>query len=238
MAIFTIELGTLINSGFDLQMDKPTSYPIFDESYREGLNNKIYDHYEFREIGLETPALFRKFLLRKMREIMPYYNQLYKSALFEFDPFNNYDMTNSGRSTRDTSEDRKINRSEKAETVADSTTESNTNSTARTLNSSTPQMQLAGNEDYATSIVDSNSLTNADGSSSQTSTANQNMVDDMNLTGNNVDEYINKVSGITGITKSNALMQFRETLLNVDMLVIDELNELFMGIYTDYWNAF
>ena len=32
-------------------------------------------------------------------------------------------------------------------------------------------------------------------------------------------------------------MQFRETFLNIDMMVIGDLNELFMGIYTDYWNA-
>ena len=59
----------------------------------------------------------------------------------------------------------------------------------------------------------------------------------MDMNAQNMDEYVTKVSGLTGITNSNALMQFRETFINTDMLVIDELKELFMGIYTDYWNG-
>ena len=93
-AIFTVELGSLVENGFDLGLD---TYPIFDENYRTPLNAKIVEHFYFREIGQETPALFRRFLNRKMNEIMPFYNQLYKSALLDFDPFNNYDMRTEGR---------------------------------------------------------------------------------------------------------------------------------------------
>lgn len=238
MAIFTIELGDLIESGFDLQLNNPESYPIFDEAYRAGLNRKILDHYEFREIGLETPALFRKFLLRRMREIMPYYNQLYLSTLHDFDPFCNYDLWSDGTSTRDAVEKRDIDRVETAITDASSETSNITEGKTRNLISNTPQMQLSGQEDYATNITDAQSDTTSLGDSTQKSTADSTMNDVMNLTGNNVDEYVNHVSGITGITKSNALLQFRETLLNVDMMVIADLSDLFMGIYTDYWNAF
>ena len=56
-------------------------YPIFNENYREELNNKIIRHYYFREIGLETAGLFRWYMRREMFEIMPYYNQLYESEI-------------------------------------------------------------------------------------------------------------------------------------------------------------
>lgn len=56
-------------------------YPIFNENYREELNNKIIRHYYFREIGLETAELFRWYMRREMFEIMPYYNQLYESEM-------------------------------------------------------------------------------------------------------------------------------------------------------------
>lgn len=56
-------------------------YPIFNENYREELNNKIIRRYYFREIGLETAALFRWYMRREMFEIMPYYNQLYESEI-------------------------------------------------------------------------------------------------------------------------------------------------------------
>ena len=54
-------------------------YPLFDEAYRETLNNKIIRHYYTREIGAETVGRFRMFVRDAMHLIMPYYNQLYES---------------------------------------------------------------------------------------------------------------------------------------------------------------
>lgn len=84
MAEYTIELGTLLQHGFHLALD---DYPIFNPAYRNVLNNKIIEHFYFREIGLETPDRFNFFLRRTMNEIMPYYNKLYNSELSNFDPF-------------------------------------------------------------------------------------------------------------------------------------------------------
>lgn len=83
MAKYTMELGTLIQRNYPLNLN---SYPIFDESYRNTLNNKIVTHYYFREIGLPTPDKFNFYLGMRMNEIMPYYNKLYESELIKFDP--------------------------------------------------------------------------------------------------------------------------------------------------------
>lgn len=83
MAKYTIELGKLIESGYPLSFG---NYPIFDEEYRQTLEGKIIDHYYFNEIGAETADRFSFYLRRKMREIMPYYNQLYQTTLLDFDP--------------------------------------------------------------------------------------------------------------------------------------------------------
>lgn len=83
MAAFTIELGTLIQRGYHLALD---DYPIFDESHRNELNNKIIEHYWFDEIGMETPDRFNHYLHSTMNEIMPYYNELYKSVAMEYNP--------------------------------------------------------------------------------------------------------------------------------------------------------
>lgn len=73
-------------------------FPIFDENYRSVLETKIIKHYYTREIGAETVGLWKHFLDRKMNEIMPYYNQLYKSELLEFNPLYDTDLrTNSQR---------------------------------------------------------------------------------------------------------------------------------------------
>lgn len=71
-------------------------YPIYDESYRSVLETKILKHYYTREIGLETVGLWKLKLDTKMNEIMPYYNQLYRSALIEFNPMYTTDLYTTG----------------------------------------------------------------------------------------------------------------------------------------------
>lgn len=70
------------------------NYPIFDESYRANLNQKIKDFYYFEEIAYETPARFCFKLRQKMNLIMPYYNKLYQSELLKIEPFLNISTEN------------------------------------------------------------------------------------------------------------------------------------------------
>lgn len=65
-------------------------FPLYDPAYKKTLETKIVHHYYFREIGAETAAQFKFMLARTLNEIMPYYNQLYKTADLEFNPF--YDV--------------------------------------------------------------------------------------------------------------------------------------------------
>ena len=49
---------------------------------------------------------------------------------------------------------------------------------------------------------------------------------------NNQDEYIETVTGkADGSSYSALIKEFRETLLNIDMMIIEELRELFMGVW-------
>lgn len=89
-----MELGTLVKRGYPIALN---NYPIFDEGHRAILNNKIIRHYYFREICCDSPERFNFYLETKMDEIMPYYNQLYKSELLEYNPLATefYSETNS-----------------------------------------------------------------------------------------------------------------------------------------------
>ena len=69
------------------------SFPVYDESFRSVLENEILFHFYMNEIGAETYGLFKYYLARRLREIMPYYNQLYASAELEFNPFHDVDYT-------------------------------------------------------------------------------------------------------------------------------------------------
>ena len=88
--VYTTRVATLVDDGVNFQLD---DYPIFAEGYRRFLNNKIIEHYMFYEIGYETVSLFNFALGRKMREIMPYYNQRYKSCMIEFEALSTQDAT-------------------------------------------------------------------------------------------------------------------------------------------------
>lgn len=110
MSTYTTELRYILESyaGLDASTEYPSidnvieksraklfdfSYPIFDEKYRSHLESLICLHYYRREIGFETVGLFKLYLERTMKEIMSYYNQLYKSQLLEFNPFYDVDLT-------------------------------------------------------------------------------------------------------------------------------------------------
>jgi hypothetical protein len=51
------------------------------------------NHFYFREIGQETVGRFQHYLKCKCDETLPYYNLLLKTALYEYDVKNNYNLT-------------------------------------------------------------------------------------------------------------------------------------------------
>lgn len=76
-------------------------YPIFDESYRTTLECNILRHYYTREICAETVGLWKLWLDARMNEIMPYYNELYKTTLLDFNPLYDVDYTREGNRSVD-----------------------------------------------------------------------------------------------------------------------------------------
>lgn len=111
MAIYTTEVRTICESTAGLDFPAgyraidsilspevvakimPQNYPIFDEDYRYVLNKNILKHFYTREIGEETVGLWQLRIEQTLDEIMPYYNQLYKSELESIKPFFNVDLT-------------------------------------------------------------------------------------------------------------------------------------------------
>lgn len=87
MAFVTPQLRRVLDMGYDLGLK---NYPIFSESHRRELNQKIINHFRYREIGYETVTQFIFALNRKMFEVMPFYNQLYESEELEISALTNY----------------------------------------------------------------------------------------------------------------------------------------------------
>lgn len=233
-------------------------FPIFDESYRNILETKIIKHYYTREIGLETYGLWKLKLDTKLNEIMPYYNQLYQSATLDFNPL--WDTNYTRQNKRDNSQNTGTETSGTTE-YTDNTASSTKNSSDVTGNSETSQNVDNEHWDYfsdtpqggVTGIQERNYLTNArnvtdDNTVDTTNTINNhtssNGTTDSTTTGNttnsqtsnslttSTDEFIEQIQGKTGGSSYASLINdYRSTLLNIDMQVIDELSDLFMLVY-------
>lgn len=211
-------------------------FPIFDENYRQVLCRKILKHYYTREIAHETVGRWKLALNTKLNEIMPYYNQLYKSELLEFNPFYDVDLTRSreGSGTSNKTSNNRETNSGTSKNVSSGSGTSNTN----TLNrfSDTPQnsMDTQGiadsvplttvtkvNEDNTTTNTSTDTLTRDD---SKTGNGTENI--------NSTDKYIETVKGKQGTENySSLLKKFRETFLNIDMMIIEDCSDCFFTLW-------
>lgn len=269
-------------------------WPIFDEAYRRVLEIKILKHFYTREIGLETVGLWKLKLDTKMNEIMPYYNQLYKTELLEFNPLYDVDITRDRTEEREGSNKtdggfnnenvygKKNNYSEDNSVNSDTTDDTTTSGTSDTTGSSTTtesNTRTGKNTDRysdtpqgAISDLESNSyLTNARIiDSNETNAGNKkidneenlnyndsiersvNRKDNTNKTGENeesgsssdngtnysyqnitdTNKYLEHVTGKQGSKSySEMILEYRKTFLNIDMMVIEELEPLFMQLW-------
>lgn len=233
MSRYTIELRYLVEGNYDLGLK---DYPIFDESYREQLNNKIIQHYYFREIGFETEALFKNRLNQKMNEIMPYYNQMYESSKLKIDPLSTIDLEEVfSRKSKTTGEG----------TSSTSGTGNNTNNFNSTDTtdygkiskfSDIAQAQTTPNE-----ILNDKYLTSAtvdDGQDKNTNTGTNTSQTESTTSGTSTDERnldedttLTRKGNNGTASESELLNMYRETFLNIDMMIIDDLDELFLGIW-------
>lgn len=219
MAHYTTTIKTLIDTNFDFGLK---DYPIFDENYRNILNNKILNHYYESEIGFETPALFKFYLNNKLNEIMDYYNTLYvkQKSLIE-NIFDNVNIkeTFEGNATNET------NTSSESNSTSNSDSESNN----RELYQLTPQGQikmqdLDSDEVYATNYTKNKNNSNSNIEDNSSSSGNSSST--------NTNDYIKSLIGRNGGKYNVELLNdLKNNLLNIDMMIIDELYDLFMQIF-------
>lgn len=269
-------------------------WEIYAEEYRPILCKKILKHFYTREIGAETAGLWKLWLNQRMAEIMPYYNQLYKSTLLEFNPLydTNYKTegnrktdegeqtgreTNSDYTRTDNLQNKRTDdltsqrtdnlnstRTDNLQEVRSDNLHETTSNTRYDLYSDTPQGALTGveSETYLTNarkVTDNGSRDNTgtqttDNTGTQdlkntgTQTVDNTGTQTVENTGtvnnkgsdtenskrvlNNTQDYAEHVIGKRG-TQSYAkmIMELRDSFINIDMMIIDELNDLFFNLW-------
>lgn len=220
----TVELGDIVSAGVNIwDFDYPVPRPTIEyngkvcavDFDKETFQQKIIDHYRFRQIGQETVGRWLHYFRTRIREIMPYYVQLYEfDAKFRNidDPLESYTLKEeyerSGEGTSRSSD------------TSESGTTANTDSSH--IFSNTPQGELSNLDKY---------MTEATKDSSETSGTVQ-----AETTGES--ETLSK-EAYTLLRRGNIGVQplggevenIRNAFINIDQMVINELKDLFLMVY-------
>ena len=210
------------------------TYPYYNAAQKNNTEIKVLKHFYLREIGLETPDLWRFYLNMKMNEIMPYYVELFRSADMILDPLDDVDYV---RKEEGTAKGEAVTTGSAKNNTATTNTE-NSNSSGETSSTDayqdTPQGALNGvaSNEYLT-----NARINKDNTKSQSSVVGGGTLAGTSSNEGNdkhSDEHtiITTMRGKIGVrSKSKLLEEYRKTIINIDMRIIRDLEPLFMQIW-------
>lgn len=209
----TVELRDVVESGTNIwDFDYPSYY---EGDKKKEFEQKVIDHFYFRQLGQETVGRWLHYFRTRIREIMPYYIQLYKTVEIMNnieDPFGNVDIV-------ETFEE-ETNGSASGESSATSDTSGNSENERRFHN--TPQGNIGNLDNFLTDATIENGTATSTSDSSSTSSSES--------TGYTKHTMTKK--GNQGVnTYAHDMIEFRQSIIEVDMMIINQLQDLFLGVY-------
>ena len=232
MASYTIELRKLIDiygreeienwfKNYELEHyltpEQIEQIEKFNVWSKDRLASKICDHYYMREIGFETPELFKHYAKVTMQEIMERYLPKIYSNFLEYDPLSNVDFTEtytreiSGESTSEGS----------------STSSSTQSGEGMNIINNTPQKKITKQDlDTGAYASQTNQSETETGIENETSTENAG-------SSTTTETFTRHEEGDNGviITNQRLVKEYREIIVAIDEEIINELSSLFMGLY-------
>ena len=204
MATYTIDLYSILkDKNFELF---DFDYDFYNEEHKKEFEEKFINRYMFDEIGFETVSRFKHFLKEKLNRIAPYYNQLYQTEVRCLEGDIDFMLNKDLHET--------INVKDK------NTSKSKTNAKSKTLN----KESYLDNGNASLDLTEGNltGVNSSDGSGITES--------DMSGENEQLTELISK--GNIGVTSSAELLkQWRQVLINIDEMIIEECRDLFMLLY-------
>ena len=231
MANFTMEVREMMNHPL-ISGVFTFDYEFYSDNVqdKETFEKLFVSHFYFREIGFETPERFKMKLQSKLNLIMPYYRQL---ALTEWDKVRSIEQMMESKNLTETTEHIQSIQGN-SETQSNQSSSSNATQNATSTNESKASNLADGvsqsslDEGYLTASGKTeqtdNTQTESSGTGSQT------------LTGNNEQQLTEKTTftsnGDIGIqTPAYAIAEWRKIIININQLIINECDDLFMKIY-------
>lgn len=249
-------ISEFVEEHYDLIFE---DYPIHDESHRKELSRKIVDHFLFHEISTTPTGKWLYMFNRKLREIMPYYNQMYAAVVDPDKLFNDTDykeildrtvdtdtLTETERESTVDFDRENVNRYKKdtdTKSTQKETSTGDTNTDAAASNTpisnntglNHPTTKEAGSSkskassDYTGTGLESEvkDETRSTLSTEETKGGSKSSLD------SGTREIYEKhfVGKKNNITHAKAVMEYREAIVNIDMLIINDLKDMFRFIF-------
>lgn len=240
----TVELREIVESGVDIwAFEYPVPRASIDyngktckvDFDKAAFEKKIVDHYYFRQIGQETVGRWLHYFRTRIREIMPYYVQLYEfDAKFRNidDPLESYNLvetfkqehSNNGSVAGSSSSSNSSERSE-------DTSNNGSNDLTRKF-SNTPQGSVSNLDDHLTEATienGANALTaNLTGSESGSATGSSEQTTEDSGT---IEHTLTKRGNIGVQPLGGEVENIRNAFINIDQQIINELKDLFLQVY-------
>lgn len=239
---YTETLGNLIALGYDTDDKLHLSvnyYPIYDENHRAELNEKIVRHYALREIGQETAQQFIFYLGMTMAEIMPYFNERYKTLDLEYNPLQSVDMTTDSENGSESQSSSKASSTQDSTSSSSSKSDNASTTTSKSFDSDVPQTGVVGDfARYASHANESQADSSGTASSSQDSASH--------ATSHSATDYQHDASNskgkshVSGRSQSamSLVQEYRNAIINVDMEIVRSLEPCFMQLWGSYDTIF
>ena len=242
MANYTMEIRQMIDNSliglftfdYDFYSDNPKDKEEFEKLFVQW--------YYFREIGFETPEHFKLKLQAKLNVIMPYYRQL---ALTEWDKVRTAEQMMTSKNLKETttheqsitgnnesSSNGQSNQSGKGSSTQQQSTTNTQNGKSSNLSDGVSQASLQDGYLTSTSSVEDKGNQTLAGSTSD----NTEVKSSQNTSGTNNQVLTESTTftseGDIGIqTPAYAITEWRKVLININQMIIEECNDLFMKLY-------
>ena len=234
MSRYTIELRSLVNlygrdeveswfKNYELsdyltneQIETITADSVWN---KDRLARDIVDHYFMREIGAETPALFRHYAKITMREVMEEYLQLLYTTAMKYNVLDANDYIETL--------DRETSQNTSSENTASASSQTSTEGSGISVNSDTPQGQISKQSILGGSYASNTSATETETSGQDTSSTSSEGTQDSEGT----EKYTRTIKGRNGKSGAEMIADYRKNILAINKEIINKLNILFMGIY-------
>lgn len=240
----TVELREIVESGvniWDFDYPVPPVFILFNGKVcdvyfnKEAFEKKIIDHYYFRQIGQETVGRWLHYFRTRIREIMPYYVQLYEfDAKFRSieDPLESYNLVETFK--QEHANNGSVKGSGSSETSSERSEEASANGSNDLTRkfSNTPQGNISNLDSYITEATVENGSRNESSNQSGNESANASVSSSQTSEDSGSVEHTLTKRGNIGVQPLGSEVEnIRNAFINIDQMVINELNDLFIQVY-------